>query len=177
MWIVLLIALAQPISVSFAQSPEAPLTIVGEFSNMRFTEEHAYGNSVQLWQQGDKLFGFFEASEGLAGDTPAGLLEGVQFDPRTGALSFKAKLTMGVVLMQPGRQEPSRDLFEFRGTLGKDVLTGTLTQRDMLRPQATPVTSQVRLRKQSSDSMIKARTYAEWKKSADEILKFRGPRW
>ena len=78
MWIiVLLMVLAQPVSVSFAQSPEASLTVVGEFSNMQFTEEHAYGNSVQLWHHGDKLFGFFEASEGLAGDTPAGLLDEV----------------------------------------------------------------------------------------------------
>jgi hypothetical protein len=75
---------------------------------MKFTEEHAYGYSVQLWRQGDEVFGFFEASEGLAGDTPAGILDEVQFDPRSGALSFKAKLTIGVALLAAGQQEPSR---------------------------------------------------------------------
>jgi len=61
---------------------------------MEFTEEHAYGYVVQLWRQGDRVFGFREAPEGLAGDTPIGALEEVQFEPRRSALSFKAKLTM-----------------------------------------------------------------------------------
>ncbi len=60
------------------QNPTARIAIVGEFSNMRYTEEHAYGYTVQLWRQGDALFGFFLASYGLAGDTPAGMLEQLQ---------------------------------------------------------------------------------------------------
>jgi hypothetical protein len=177
MWTALLVALAQPLVSALPQSRETPVAIVGEYSNMEFTEEHAYGYTAQLWRQGDRVFGLFEASEGLAGDTPAGMLDEVQFDPRSGALSFKAKLSIGVVLQPSGRQEPSRDLFEFRGTLERTALVGTLRQWDMRQPQGRPVTRQVRLQKQSGASRIQASTYAEWKKSADEILKFRGPKW
>ena len=178
MWFLLaIISLVQPTARALAQSPAAPVTAVGEFSNMKFTEEHAYGYTVQLWQQGDHIFGFFESSEGLEGDTPTGVLDEVQYDPKSGSLSFKAKLTMGVALLEQGRQEPSRDLFQFRGTLERTALVGTISRSDMLRPQAKPETSQVRLRRQSGENMIEAHTYAEWKKSADEILKFRGPKW
>src|SRR6059036_1337382 len=74
----------------------ASIRVVGAFSNMRYTEEHAYGYTVDLWRAGDCLFGFLLASEGLAGDTPTGLLEEVQYNERTGALSFRARLSTGL---------------------------------------------------------------------------------
>jgi hypothetical protein len=123
------------------------------------------------------VFGFLEASEGLAGDTPIGELQEVQFEPRSSALSFKAKLTIGVAFVEPGRPQPSRDMFEFRGTLERAALVGTLKHWDMLRQNVKPVASRVRLPRISSDTMIQAPTYAGWKKSADEVLKFRGPKW
>src|ERR1700719_513521 len=89
------VAMLSFIAAAFAQAPR-PITFVGEFSNMRYTEEHAYGYSVQLWREGSAVFGLLLASEGLAGDTPAGLLEDLKYDPRAGKLSFQAKLTMGV---------------------------------------------------------------------------------
>src|SRR6478672_472642 len=33
--------------------------VEGEFSNIRYTEDHAYGQSVQLWRQGSRLLGLF----------------------------------------------------------------------------------------------------------------------
>src|SRR5689334_12968176 len=93
------------------------ISVVGEFSNMRFTGEHAYGYSVQVWRAGGQLVGLFLASEGLAGDTPAGILENVTFDTRTGALSFRAKLSIGSDVQANGSQAPSWDLFEFTGKL------------------------------------------------------------
>src|SRR5438046_1449435 len=89
---------------AFAQSSTASIAFVGEFSNMRFTDEHAYGYGVELWRQGDTLFGLFSASEGLAGDTPTGMLEDVKFDSRTRKLSFKAKLTIGAAYLGNGKQ-------------------------------------------------------------------------
>jgi hypothetical protein len=178
MWLPLMaIALVQLTAGVSAQSPAAPLRIVGEYSNIKFTGEHAYGYTVQLWQQGDRLFGFLESSDGLAGDTPIGTLDEVQYDRRNGSLSFRAKLTMGMALLAQGREEPSRDLFEFRGTLKRAALTGTITRQDMLRPQVKPKSGQVRLPKQSDETMIEAQTYAEWKTLADQLLKFRGPKW
>ena len=177
----LVIALLQPNARANAraqtQAPAGSLMVLGEFSNMKFTEEHAYGYTVQLWRQGDQIIGFLQSSEGLAGDTPTGVLEEVQFDPRTQSLSFKAKLTMGVVLLAQGRQEPTHDLFEFHGILGRAALAGAIGRRDMLRPTAKAEIRQVSLRKQSGENMIEFHSYAEWKKSADQILKFRGPKW
>jgi len=177
MWLLLLMTLAEPPATALPQSLAAPVGILGEFSNMEFTEEHAYGYTVQLWRQGDRVFGFLEASEGLAGDTPIGKLEEVKFEPRSGTLSFKAKLTIGLAFAESGRQQPSRDLLEFRGNLERAALVGALKRWDMLRPNANPVASQVRLQRRGNERMIQARTYAEWKKAADEILKFRGPKW
>lgn len=173
----LVISLLQSNARAQKQAPAGSLIVLGEFSNMKFTEEHAYGYTVQLWRQGDQIIGFLQSSEGLAGDTPTGVLEQVQFDPRTQSLSFQAKLTMGVVLLAQGRQEPTHDLFEFRGTLGSAALVGVIRRRDMLRPTAKAEIRQVRLRKQSGENMIEFESYPEWKKSADQILKFRGPKW
>jgi hypothetical protein len=155
----------------------AAVTVVGEFSNMRYTEEHAYGYTVQLWREGDRLVGLFLCSEGLAGDTPTGMLDQTQFDPANGKVSFRAKLTTGVAYPSPGQEAPSRDLFEFRGRLEKTALAGTLTRSDVLRPKAAPQIQQVRLRKQTTQGTTAPASYAEWKKQAGEILKFRGPKW
>ena len=174
---ILLVALVPTAVLAAMQIPNAPVTVVGQFSNMRFTEEHAYGYSVQLWRQGNTIFGLFEATEGLIGDTPAGLLEDVKFDPLAGKLSFKARLSMGVALLGPGKQVRSRDLFEFQGTLGKTTLVGTLKRSDMLQPKVPPQVRQIRLRKRPTDLMTQPASYAEWKRSIEEILKFRGPKW
>src|SRR5713226_2534894 len=68
---------------------------VATFSNMEFTEEHAYGSQLELWKLGSEFIGLFMYSEGLAGDTPTGLLENVRYNPRSKSLTFDAKLTTG----------------------------------------------------------------------------------
>ena len=160
-----------------AQDPDRIIGPIGEFSNMRFTEEHAYGSTVQLWRDGVSVIGLLLVSEGLQGDTPAGMLENARFNPRTGALSFTAKLTIGVALLPGGRQEPSRDLFEFYGSLKATVLAGTLTRSDPSQPSRRPSRERVELKLQPQAGLFPAGSYAAWKRQADAILKFRGPRW
>ncbi len=85
-------------SIAFGAEPigsDQQVTFVGSFSNMRYTEEHQYGDEIDLWRSGNQIFGHFLHSAGLAGDTPTGLIEDVKYDPKNGNLSFKAKLTMG----------------------------------------------------------------------------------
>ncbi len=161
----LLLAVLPLIAASFAQAPR-PITFVGEFSNMRYTEEHAYGYSIQLWREGAAVFGLFLASEGLAGDTPTGLLDDLKYDPRSGKLSFKAKLTMGV----DARQQPSHDLFEFDGTLSARAVSGVVKHG--------AASERINLRKLQPDAALaQPRTYDEWKLQTDEILRRRGPKW
>ncbi|HEX7956591.1 MAG TPA: hypothetical protein VF508_06600 [Pyrinomonadaceae bacterium] len=146
---------------------------------MRFTSEHQYGYSVELWQEEGRLFGLLLVSEGLIGDTPAGLLEDVVFDPRAGRLTFRARLSTGSTFNGNNEQVPTRDVYRFKGTLKGRMLTGVLEHTDALARAATGTKKSVSLRrsKSESESMMEAGSYAEWKKEADEILKLRGPRW
>ena len=161
----------------FAQNSGMPLRAVGEFSNLRSTGEHAYGYAVQLWRDGDSTLGLLLVSEGLQGDTPTGLLENLRWNPRTGALSFTAKLSIGVAVLPGGRQEPSRDLFEFSGALKGAMLTGTILRSDPLLPSRPPSRERVQLRLQPGPVLFAAESYEAWKRQADELLKRRGPRW
>lgn len=167
------------LTVAFTGQDSAPaVSVIGYFSNMRFTEEHAYGYSVELWQRGDTPLGLFFASEGLQGDTPTGILEDVKFETKTGKLSFRTKLTMGVVYSKEHNGVPSRDVFEFSGVLSKNQLLGTLKRLDGLNPQGAPIIEKVALkRSQSNEGMEPFKSLDDWKKAADEILKFRGPKW
>src|SRR5579864_3090643 len=106
----------------------AKISEIGAFSNMRYTDEHAYGYSVMLWRAGDCLFGLLESSQGVAGDTPMGGLQDLKYDSKTGHLSFSAKLTTGVVSFKGSNGlEPSRDLFAFDGHLKANTVTGVIT--------------------------------------------------
>jgi hypothetical protein len=153
---------------------------VGAFSNMRFTEEHAYGYTVELWRAGKCLFGLFESSEGLSGDTPTGMLNQVRHDVATGKLAFATRLTMGVTKLENATDwVPSRELFEFSGRLGTSVLKGRLRRSDQLRPELSAVQQEIvlPLSKQQQEFMIQAATYGEWRKQAESILRARGPKW
>jgi hypothetical protein len=158
-------------TASFAA--EIPITVVGEFTNMRFTGEHQYGYAVQLWRQGDRVFGLFSAAAGLQGDTPTGMLDDIRFDPRTGALSFRAKLTTGLV-HENGSDRPARDLFVFGGKLDGNELSGTVKPSESGRPQAP---EKIRLKRQNSDHMFEPARYEEWQRKTAEIIRVRGPRW
>jgi hypothetical protein len=170
---VILAALGVIALAARAQTPR-PIVSLGEFSNMRYTEEHAYGYSVQLWREGETVFGFFLASEGLAGDTPTGLLDSVKFDSKTGRLSFRAKLTMGI----DARQQPSRDLFEFDGRLGRASLNGSLKHSNGTISNGPATAQRINLKKIQPDTALsQPGSYAEWKQQAGEILIRRGPKW
>jgi hypothetical protein len=167
---------------SNAQAPARSAGVVrrlGVFTNMRFTGEHQYGYSVELWQEKDRLFGLLLVSEGLIGDTPTGLLEDVVFDHGTGKLTFRARLSTGSTFNSNNEQVPTRDVYRFNGTLKGQKLAGVLEHTDALGQAASSTKKNVSLRrsKGESESMIKARSYDEWEKEAAEILKLRGPKW
>jgi hypothetical protein len=147
---------------------------------MRYTEEHAYGYRVELFRAGSCLVGLFQASAGLAGDTPTGELVVSRYQHQDGALSFTARMTMGVTLA-PGSKEwvPSRDLFAFTGWLGKTALRGRLRQSSELTPRMPPTEHDVVLRRsrQEVELTIEASTYGEWRGKVASILRLRGPKW
>jgi hypothetical protein len=158
----------------------ATVTRLGAYSNMTYTEEHAYGYTVQLWRAGSCLIGLFYASAGLTGNTPTGRLIVSRYDRGRGRLGFTAKLSTGVVLDPKSRTEvPSREEFQFEGSLKPKLLQGKLDRFDRLRPGSAPTSESVSLeaRPEETESMIQARSYRDWKQSVEEVLRFRGPRW
>ena len=146
---------------------------------MRYDTEHAHGYTAQLWREQDRMFGFFLWSRGLIGDTPTGLLEDVRYDPRTGNLSFRARLTTGLFSNRQFSMVPSRDVLKFSGRLKGPHLTGTLEIANALTPTEVPRREKIKLKisEKESEIMIEAQSYIDWSSKAEEILKRRGPKW
>jgi hypothetical protein len=158
----------------------AGISEVGAFSNMRYTAEHAYGYTLMLWRAGDCLFGFFESSQGLAGDTPIGEVSDLKYDGKTGHLSFSAKLTMGATSSRGSNGfEPSRDLFAFDGYLKAGSVTGVTTHTLRNNPNFTPTHTDVVLgmSKTEAEFMHNSATYGEWRRTWQPVLEHRGPKW
>jgi hypothetical protein len=158
---------------------DAPIDRVGTYTDMRYTEEHAYGYSVELWRSGNCWFGLFLASAGLAGDTPTGLIENFKTDSRTGAVSFAARLTMGRLTAKNIDNAMSRDVYRFSGKLGKHSLRGTVHHTNALLPQDPGESAAVLLRrsKKDWDASLPAATFREWQREVRAILERRGPKW
>lgn len=175
----LALLLARGASAGYAASPDTHgITYIGEFSNVRHTTDHAYGYAVQLWRDGDRFFGLLAVSDGLAGDTPVGLLDNAQFDPTKRTLTFSSKLSVGVIYLGQGRQEHTHDMFSFDGTLEDEkFLSGTLTHTDQLQAARNPEIKRVRLVRTDGESPIEAVSYEQWRKAVQPILKARGPKW
>ena len=163
-----------------AMPDSTPIQQVGSFSNMRFTEEHAYGYTIDLWRAGKCLFGLLEVAQGLVGDTPTGALSPLQYNQTAGSLVFAAKLTTGVTKPKNATDwVPSRELFQFSGHLGARALKGKLERWEKLQPELPSMEEEVvlPLSRQQQEFMIPAVSYGEWRKQAELILRSRGPKW
>lgn len=160
-----------------------PIISIGTFSNMRFTEEHAYGYVVVLWRAEDCVFGLFFSSWGLMGDTPTGRIENLSYDKSTQSISFEARLTMGVIpssITPSSSWVPSMDAYRFSGTLGKDSLDGTLSHEILNYPnKQTPSSEKLSLPITVDETMRLSdfHTFSEWEAYAKSVLSFRGPKW
>jgi hypothetical protein len=84
---------------------------VGRFDQVRATPSgHCYGHSLDLWKQGERLFGLHHRHEGLCGDPPCSAIQELQFDPKTGDLEFLSSL--------PGHK------YKFAGRIEQDKIVG-----------------------------------------------------
>lgn len=164
--------------LAIAQAGQSAQIIgLGMFSNFRFTEEHQYGASVQLWREGEAVFGLFSYSQGLIGDTPAGMLEKVSFDSETGHISFVARLTMGLHGCKVHGNVPSQDIFYFDGVLSKTSLSGTLKQADNLHKEQAPTEENIVLKKSDDWVVTPYMSREQWETGMKDMLRFRGPKW
>jgi hypothetical protein len=173
---VILLALVLFLAIAHA-GQSSSITGLGTFSNFRFTEEHQYGAAVQLWREGDILFGLFSYSEGLIGDAPAGTLEKATFDPKTGRISFTARLTMGMHGCKLHNNVPSQDIFHFDGLLSGLSLSGTLVHADNLHQEQNPKKEDIVLKKSDEWVITQYQSREQWEVAMKNMLNSRGPKW
>ena len=154
---------------------------LGAFSNVRFTADHAYGYSIQLWQQDDALVGHLLHANGPDGDTPLGVLEDVTYDGKTGALRFTARLTTGVIV-EHGTSVPNCLRYVFAGRLQSRILTGTMRVEELTPGAArsaartAPESLSLRWSPQQTGLMPDPPDRAGWDEETEILLKVRGPR-
>lgn len=161
------------------KKPESPISSIGCFINVKSDGEHAFGYSVRLWLQGDRLFGLVDYHRGPVGDPPLGILTDVRYDAPSGKLSFKAKLTSGLHSCRIHKNVPAHDLLSFDGFLKPDGLVGNIRIEDQL--DSPPVVTD------SRDSFVMLRdrscltqkygSYEEWWRYWEPIYKVRGAKW
>jgi hypothetical protein len=171
------IAIAALMFCASQQAWSQSITWIGSFSNFKFTMEHQYGAGVDLWKEDGKIFGTFSYAQGLAGDTPTGLLENISFDNLTGKISFTAKLTTGMHRCDVHNNIYSRDLFVFNGVLKKTTMTGVLKELDALHQNSTTKVARVTLKVQKKEYGIEFKGREDWESHVRDIIQFRGPKW
>ena len=139
---VLLAVLLTAVRVRAASKVE----VLGAFSSITHAHGDAFGYTVQLWKEGDRIYGQFLVYVGPPADPPTGNLEDVTFDPRSRHLSFTTRVSTGLVYSQEYRGVPSRERFKFEGTWTRRQLVGNLIHTDELFPDRRPTSKRIRLR-------------------------------
>ena len=148
----------------------------GDYSHVESaTGEHCKGYDVMLWKYKGSLIGFLNHHRGLCGDPPMGLLEETSYNPLTGALSFKAKLSDGCILTSTDCV-PSKEIITFNGVLQEPILKGTVSWYSVDLKQQT-ATENVKLKATGLESHQRFENYDKWMAYWGPILKFRGPKW
>jgi hypothetical protein len=136
------------------------IIVEGGFTNVRYTEEHAYGQEVNLWRQGNRLLGLFLFTDGLQADFHTGLLEHLRFNSATGELSFDAYASQ----------------FYFDGRLDKATIKGVLKR--MHPVDGRQVAEERVVLKRNANLTNGMRDYLsedEWNADANRVLKRLGP--
>lgn len=168
---------------AWAAPPQPKVETLGVYSNVRITgsgdDPHAEGYDCELYRENGQVFGLFYSSQGMVGDTPRGRLQDVRYDPVKRTLFFRAKLTLGQEINRDTGPDgrPSRDLFEFDGTLDGKRLSGSLTHRDGYRPNEPGERETVTL-KLDRERSAQAREFAPASRKAWQAEDLpMGPQW
>ena len=162
----------------------AQIVAAGIYTNMRYTTEHCHGYSVELWKgAGDQMYGLLRVCDGLAGDTPVGLIEHARWNQATGELAFDARLTTGMQVTGTDAahlgETPQKDLFRFEGKLTGSVLSGRMTHEDRTTDKVATSSKvlQLRLDRTAKPELNHYATPQDWLASNTDMLKANGPKW
>ena len=134
------------------------------------TGEHCDGWIIELWKASDGYIGHLTHHRALCGDPPMGILEDVRYDPKTKAFSFQTTITDG----SDGFGSLSCDHLNFKGSMDDHNLIGTIAWES--NGKQLPSESIHLPRTDGNSSLVSSyNSRAEWKKSLDGILEYRGP--
>ncbi len=155
---------------------------IGTWSNVvvsKSEDPHASGYVLQLWRHDGEIVGFLSNYVGPVADPPFGKLENIVFDDSTGEISFTVKMSIGMIHSRSeDKWVPSKDLFRFNGKLKNHQIVGNLEHRMVNIEKHRPVTEEIILTgEKEPDPFWKDKSYAEWEKFYEPILKYRGPKW
>jgi hypothetical protein len=161
-------------AISFAQTRFRRVHPAGRYSNVP-EGARARGYTVDLWRVDSDLAGILVVSDGRPGDPPAEVLDAVGYNIRTGVLSFRAKMTTGCDVLPGLKLKPSRESFEFTGTLTQETLKGKFNRKDLDHAERSPSVVPVELARRPDASLIQAGSFNEWKTKAEELATSRQP--
>lgn len=156
-----------------ASSAAAPTITqhLGSFSNQRTVgstdDPHTEGYSLDLYREGKRIFGKLCVSTGI--ETPCGIIDNAQIIPSTSAIRFRAKLSTGTEFSRSSGPQgrPSRDLFEFAGTIGTRAVKGRLVHRSGYDAESAIQSQRIVLRRiHTTTSPV---GYAEWSRDTTNV--------
>lgn len=137
---------------------------LGFFSNQRTVgssdDPHTEGYALDLYREGSKIFGKFCVSTGI--ETPCGIVDEATIKSSTGAITFRAKLSTGTEFTRDSGSQgrPSRDLFEFVGTISGNAVKGRVSHRSGYESASELRTERVWLHRVHADTV--STNYADW---------------
>ena len=154
----------------------------GAWSNVEVSQSedpHASGFELTLWQYQGKLMGYLSQYVGPVADPPLSEIENLTLDGKTGHISFRAKMSIGMVhSRKEGTWVPSKDLYFFKGIMSDDRIEGTLERKSEDEPNRGGVKEKIALKgRKGKDEFWDNMTYQEWKDFYAPIVKSRGPKW
>jgi len=184
----LLIAVACSVAAASCAMPAPQSRLSSEhlnaWSNVTVTEgedPHAYGIDVELWKHNGEEVGFLSEHVGSVADPPAGKLDSIQFDERTGKISFTVKLSTGAVRSTTGNDwVPAKNLYEFTGVIDSGAMTGLLRKTTLEDGRSATVSDEnIVLKDKGADVKDNPHydSYEKWSESWATILRVRGPKW
>ena len=149
------------------------VNFVGSYSNVESGDEgeHCSGYDIDLYEHEGSTIGNVSYSSGLCGDSPFGLLNEVKHEKKQGSLLFESKLSVG-----EDAKGRTKDILKFKGVLTQSSLSGVMSwfTYGSNKPYSE---EKVKVQKIEKGWVVKSLDFEEWKKSQQELLKFRGPKW
>jgi hypothetical protein len=128
---------------------------------------------LDLYKQGGEWSGFIVVYAGPVADPPAGKLDDLQLDERTGTLAFTAKLSLGVT-RETADWVATRDFYQFTGEINADAIVGSLVKR-LVHANAES-REHVVFRRQPRETAATV-SHEAWLSEWNKVLQVRGPKW